>query len=549
VVSKFAVSWREPRLPLAYLVLASGLVAGLVILSWVMPPAQAQTAEGDDGGACPPANVENSVQVPGAEREDEYRLPDLTTKGLTEPCFTNKSDWENGILSLHAAGTVNPPEPVPGIQVNGCFPDDSTTNDNRSCDHDSQFVMRFPDDWNGKLVIAGPPGNRRQYANDFVISDYVLSRGYAYASTDKGNSGNKFYEDGERPGDAVAEWHRRVEQLTKATKEAVESRYDGKTPEYTYITGISNAGYLTRYALENTPELYDGGVDWEGTLFRRNGPNLFTFLPPALRHYQECQATGFDEDARPCRRMYEAGYEKGSEFLWPLHYSIYWDLTQRIYREEFDPRYDGRRGENGTEPGTPFCQDETDVRGCDANYRYKKRPERVKEAVERVSLTGRIGKPMITLHGTYDALLPIDADSNPYSRLVENARKGNLHRYYKIEKGNHVDRFYNYFPTNGEGKERLPENLGDLPELDGIPLPEESSPESDSAKQSELRPILPCHRAAFEELEEWVEKDNPPPSSRLVEKSESDDPRTGDEVNYCSINEEATYSGPTDTGS
>jgi poly(3-hydroxybutyrate) depolymerase len=29
-------------------------------------------------------------------------------------------------------------------------------------------------------------------------------------------------------------------------------------PERTYITGISNGGYLTRYALENTPELYDG---------------------------------------------------------------------------------------------------------------------------------------------------------------------------------------------------------------------------------------------------------------------------------------------------
>jgi hypothetical protein len=43
---------------------------------------------------------------------------------------------------------------------------------------------------------------------------------------------------------------------------------------------------------------------------------------------------------------------------------------------------------------------------------YKKRPERVKEAVERVSLIGNIGKPLLTLHSTYDLLLPMHLHPN-----------------------------------------------------------------------------------------------------------------------------------------
>jgi hypothetical protein len=67
--------------------------------------------------------------------------------------------------------------------------------------------------------------------------------------------------------------------------------------------------------------------------------------------------------------MRRAGYPKGSEFLWEEHYVTYWDLTQRIYREEFDPRYDGEQ-----KAGYPFCQEEaTPPPKCDANYQYKKR--------------------------------------------------------------------------------------------------------------------------------------------------------------------------------
>ncbi|CAA9459544.1 MAG: FkbW [uncultured Rubrobacteraceae bacterium] len=501
---KFESSPRDVRPLFVCLSLVFAVLTALAILLSVVPITQAQTAN------CPKID---SLQVPGAEKQEEFCLDDLTTEGLVDGVTTDRQDWDNGALALHALGTVNPraEEPIPGIQINGCFPDDSDTNTNIAggCEHDSQFVIRLPNEWNGKLLMTGPSGNREQYANDFIFSDYFLARDYAYAMTDKGNTGNRFYEDGERPGDAVAEWHERVEQITRATKPVVKQRY-GKAPKKTYITGISNGGYLTRYALENTPQLYDGGVDWEGTLFRAEGPNLFTYLPTSLAEYpgpDECRTSAPDFDDESCDRMRRAGFQPGSEFLWEQHYNVFWDLTQRIFREEFDPLYDGvpEEEENGV-PGTPLCQDETSPPPpCDADYVYEDRPQSVKDAVGRVQNTGKIGKPMITLHSTLDALLPIDTDSNPYRQLIKDAGKGSLHRYYKIEEGNHVDRFYNNYP------------------------PEEPT---------ELRPILPCHRASFEALEKWVEKDRKPPKSKMVAN-----PGGPDVINNCDVGKGARYNG------
>lgn len=417
------------------------------------------------------------VAVPGAEHHEAACLADLTTAGTVASGHTNQQDW-NG---LHASGTRNP-SGVPGIQVDGYFPDSSTTNSNNGWFHDSQFVLRLPDDWNGGLVVTGAPGVRGQYANDFIIADWVLAQGYAFASTDKGNTGTRFFADGSAPGGSIAEWNSRVTQLTVAAKQAVASVY-GAEPGRTYMMGISNGGYLTRWQLENRPDLYDGGVDWEGTLFRADGPNLHTYLPTALKRYPEYAATGSEEAHRA---MIEAGFSPGSEFLWAYHYAYYWDLTQRIYREEVDPAYDG-----ALEAGIPFCASGTP--GCDADYDYASRPPSVHEAVRRVELTGDIGKPMITLHGDLDALLPRETDSDVYDDLVAARKKERLHRYYVIEGGTHTDGLYGTFPDR-------------------------------------LRPILPCARSAFTLLESWVERRDKPPADKLHPRSAD-----GDLVNGCAL--------------
>lgn len=421
----------------------------------------------------------NELRVPGAEQQVAACLDDLSTRYLVATGHTDASDW----LPLHSAATRNPLGAVPGIQLDGYFPDSSTANTYRLWNHDAQFVIRLPDQWNGKLVITGAPGVRRQYANDYLISDWMLSRGYAYASTDKGNSGTSFYSDGAVPADAIAEWHRRVTELTLAAKDVVAQRY-GRAPDFTYITGISNGGYLTRYALENSPALYDGGVDWEGALWQPEGHNLFTYLPTALKEFPRYRLLG-SPMAR--QRMLDAGFAPGSEFLWEHHYPVYWDLTQRTYREEMDPGYDGALA-----AGVPFCASGTPY--CDADYDYAQRPQAVEDAVARISLQGRIGKPLITLHGDLDTLLPIRTNSDPYVDSIRRNGRGHLHRYYVVEGGNHVDQLYDIFPDR-------------------------------------LRPIAPCYRAAFEALEQWVETrgQHRPPESRTI-------PRAGpDLANQCPL--------------
>ncbi|MGW3096821.1 tannase/feruloyl esterase family alpha/beta hydrolase [Streptomyces sp. NPDC001102] len=418
---------------------------------------------------------QDRVHVPGAALQLGACLPDLTTTGLAGTPYTDSADQ----AGLTAAGTRTP-SGVPGLQIDGYFPDSSHFNTTHGWAHDAQFVIRLPDRWNGGLVVTGAPGTRKQYATDKAISDQVLAEGYAYAATDKGNSGADFYRDGTRPGDAIAEWNARTTQLTRAAKRAVAQRY-GHAPRRTYMTGISNGGYLTRWQLENHPELYDGGVDWEGALWTPDGPNLLTSLPTAVAR---TLGSARDED------MYAVGFARGSEFLWPYHEKAYWGVTQKIYRAEFDPGYDpdcpGASAGSTADRILAPCP-------ADATYNYASRPAVVHRAVARVSLTGRIGRPLITLHGDLDALLPKAADSDVYARMVDASGRGPLHRYYTIQGGTHVDGLYDTYPDR-------------------------------------LRPILPCYRSAFDSLVSWVEKGTRPPADHTVAR-----PSGGDVVDSCAL--------------
>lgn len=91
--------------------------------------------------------------------------------------------------------------------------------------------------------------------------------------------------------------------------------------------------------------------------------------------------------------MIEAGFAPGSEMIWEHHYGAYWDLTQRTYREEMDPTYDGT-----VEAGFPFCASGTPY--CDADYVYAARDRLQCPCVEDRGILGheRYGQRLCQRH-------------------------------------------------------------------------------------------------------------------------------------------------------
>jgi hypothetical protein len=72
--------------------------------------------------------------------------------------------------------------------------------------------------------------------------------------------------------------------------------------------------------------------------------------------------------------------------------------------------------------------------------------------------TGLIQRPLITVAGTLDALLPIDHHARAYARAVEAGREDHGHghgnddkkqpayRLYEVQNGNHIENYKTFYP-------------------------------------------------------------------------------------------------------
>lgn len=329
---------------------------------------------------------------------------------------------------------------VPGILIQGGLPEDP----------EARFVLRLPEDWNGRLVVSAAPGLVSEFAYDVYWSDYLLPRGYAFACTDKGaamqSAGDTLYVP-LTTASHIRYWPRRLEGLALHARERIASRL-GKAPERIYAVGVSNGGYLVRRVLEDFPKAFDGGVDVSGVLWRADGTNLLDQLPAALRAFS---GGTLDPGA-----LEEAGFafEEGLEELYSFYRSPIWELVLMCFLESFDPDY----------------------RGAPEDYRPADRPESVREAVREIENTGDLKRPLRSVYGKLDPLLPPGAHFQGYADLVRRAGKGGLHALRAVDRGSHND--------------------------------------FDKAVLPSLEPLMPAAHEAFEELVRVVEGSSDPAAEK-----------------------------------
>ena len=144
-----------------------GLIFALVASSVTTSPAQAGLDETSEVLTEPLVNVR------------QQHLPDLTTAPQRATCSVPED--AKAIAPANPADWTRITNPVPGVLITG------TLND----DQHAQFLLRLPMTWNGKLVVGGTAATRSEFNGDLVISDYVLQKGYAYTSQNKGTWNSK----------------------------------------------------------------------------------------------------------------------------------------------------------------------------------------------------------------------------------------------------------------------------------------------------------------------------------------------------------------------
>ena len=404
-----------------------------------------------------------------------FESDDLTTKNpLTTPpdrpfpdfSFTPRTD--RGVISPRGdpdnQNRPNTPitRKVPGLQIQARIASDPLGQ--------ARFLLRLPKDWNGRLVVAGASGTRSEFNGDFAWSDYVVQKGYAYASQNKGvlnlqfttptdplgcrlnpDSGVFVRFFANDPGQVFTRWAHFMIKAGELARDAVKAAY-GPPPRYIYAVGTSNGGYQVRRAIEEAPELFDGGVDWEGTFVDEHAPNLLTDLPAAVLNFPDYHASNpspgnVNLGSTAARNILAAGYppDIASDIvtapltpttLWTRNSAQFWEVTLCQWQKRLDPTYDTYGSGTGT-----------------YNYIGRLSVSDVGAQMAAFANTGKVRRPLVTVAGTMDALLPIDHHARAYARKVAEASirngddkegkrgKRGPYRLYEVQNGNHIETY------------------------------------------------------------------------------------------------------------
>src|SRR3954471_13252727 len=420
--------------------------------------------------------------------------------GIAVGAFTPQTD--RGVISPNPPNRTPIIRVVPGIQLDARVADDPTG--------EARFVLRLPDDWNGRLVVAGASGNRSEFNGDFAWSDYVVQKGYAYASQNKGvlnlqllvnpttdplacrlNPTSPFSAHfyANDPGQVFTRWAEYMIKAGKLAQKGAEAAY-GREPRHTYAVGTSNGGYQVRRAVELAPDVFDGGVEWEGTFVDEHAPNILTDLPAAVLNFPDYVASNFDPNSTAAKNIRGAGYPPdpvtrgtATNSLWLTNSNSFWEVTGCQWQKRLDPAYDTYGSGVG-------------------NYNYVARlsASDVGGQMASFATTGAIKRPLITLAGTLDSLLPIDHHARAYARKVAAASAHNKGQGHDGDDDDHHD--------NGHGNDRPAYRLYEVQNGNHL--------ETNQLLFPQIELIQPHAQRAFDLLVEHVDRGRTLPPSQCI---------------------------------
>jgi len=301
----------------------------------------------------------------------------------------------------------------------------------------AKFRIDLPEKWNGGLVMYCHGYNPRPASFDnpkpSPLLNVFLDQGFALAQSGYAGGGWAIQE-------AV--------QDTEALRRYFASQY-GAAKE-TYVTGHSMGGFLTMVLLETFPNSYDGGLALCGPLAAAQWfmeRRLFDFrvvfdhyfpgalAPPAKVPPDYAMSPAQNQelakllDSKPqqaeiLRRW--AGIRTNLEMAGLLVFYTYIlkDVQQRAGGNPFDNRdtiYEGTPDDNTLN---------------DAVTRYAADPRAVEYLRRYYTPTGRLTRPMLAIHNTYDILVP-PWTTNPYSMLARQSGAESLFVQQYVKRDGH----------------------------------------------------------------------------------------------------------------
>jgi pimeloyl-ACP methyl ester carboxylesterase len=302
------------------------------------------------------------------------------------------------------------------------------------------YQIEMPNKWNGDLVMYahGFAGFGTEVSVDpppKALRQQLIDQGYAWAAS-------SFSENGYTPGIGADD--------TLALKQYFVGQYGA--PKHTYIAGASMGGNVVTLSLENFPQQYDGALAVCGAL---TGEEEIDYLISwgMLAEYTSGvtfpigqgsakMTTALLQDLPKALGTPDAPTPKGKQFASAVNY-----LTggpRPFFAEGFkqqvlinlgllllDPNRESVVGKAATNVGVTYHVDPalglTDEQLNAGIQRLAADPDsrNASKHPDAVPTSGKISKPLLTLHGTGDLFVPISIET-AYRQKVDAAGAGSF---------------------------------------------------------------------------------------------------------------------------